>query len=330
MFVCSQALDESEKPAPTHVGSADGEDPVQGSGDAEPATLEDTAAAAAAVKSDETAASSELPVLAAKMNDAIQDSQDRMEITDSEHAAPASTHSSAGSTLSADAAAAIVGLTKQHPSDGSIQSNIEAADKESPAAAAAAASSSMSMPAGTDTDSSSAQALDSSTHPRISALLEYYRELSDSVVREGTAGWDPAHPGMLMTEWQRESGKSRPISLVWLFDQRAATARNDNQALASHLKEMPALPYWTWGSVHDGDEQMRALVLGDVAGNQQLLHHKPMVRLQDELERDPLWGTVLPQDAEKEDEGVLCYRKTYAHTSQDIRTNACSFLPAVT
>lgn len=149
---------------------------------------------------------------------------------------------------------------------------------------------------------------------RAAELLRYYRELSDHVVREGTAGWDHAgFGGVLMTEWQPESLRFvRPFSLVWLHDDRACAARNDDQELPSHLKTLPLLPHWTFGLEGDGDCMMRALVLGDVAGvTQQAPQYKPIWDAMLALPRDPLWGKVQPQGKAEEDTALASYRQAY-------------------
>ena len=184
-------------------------------------------------------------------------------------------------------------------------SSAAAAAQPQPQSSTAAASS----PA--EPSRSSSESADSA---RVAELLLYYRELSDHVVREDTAGWDHAgYGGVLMTEWQPESRRFvRPFSLVWLHDDRASAARNDDQVLPSHLKSLPLLPHWTFGVEGDGDCLMRALVLGDVAGvTQQAPLYKPIWDVMLELPRDPLWGKVQSTSKAAEDKALASYRQAY-------------------
>lgn len=156
---------------------------------------------------------------------------------------------------------------------------------------------------------------------RIFSLLDYYRDLSDNCVREFTAGWDHAgFAGTLVTGWQSE--QSRPLSLLWLHDAQASTARNDDQQLAAHLKDLPPLPYWSFGSDHDGDDLMRALILGDVAGpTQQLPTYKPIWDVNMSLQRDSLRLTVVEQARAQEDEAILNFRQRCDRGTTHMRRN---------
>jgi hypothetical protein len=142
-------------------------------------------------------------------------------------------------------------------------------------------------------------------------LLLYYRDLSDHVVREGTAGWNPGFTGVLTTEWQPEERRfTRPLSLLWLYDPIYALSRNDNQELPSHAKSLPLLPHWTFGVEGDGDCMPRSLTLGDVAGRMVTAPaSKPIWDDVLQLVRDPVWGKVLPQDKKKEDDALARYRR---------------------
>lgn len=165
---------------------------------------------------------------------------------------------------------------------------------------------------------------------RVGELLRYYRELSDHVVREYTQGWEHAgFGGVLTTEWQPKS--PRPISLVWLHDEEASDARNDNQELATHLKSMPLLPHWMIGSEHDGngDDLMRALILADANGPQRLLTgNKPIWDIKAELSRDPLYGMVQANDKDKEDYGLAHYREMYvpSHALQAAQPSSAALI----
>jgi hypothetical protein len=156
---------------------------------------------------------------------------------------------------------------------------------------------------------------------RVSEMLLYYRELSDHVVREGSAGFTHGFGGVLVTEWQPESRRFyRPFSLLWLYDPRCAALRNDNQELASHLKALPLLPHWTVGVDGDGDCMPRALLLGDVAGRMlKAPAYKPIWDAELALARDPLWGKVQPQDRKKEDDTLASYRQAYVSHAQHTR-----------
>lgn len=146
---------------------------------------------------------------------------------------------------------------------------------------------------------------------RVADLLLYYRDLSDHVVREGTAGWNPGFTGVLTTEWQPEERRfTRPLSLLWLYDPTYALSRNDNQELPSHAKSLPLLPHWTFGVEGDGDCMPRSLTLGDVAGR--MVTAPASKAIWDDvlqLARDPVWGKVLPQDKKKEDDALARYRR---------------------
>ena len=112
-----------------------------------------------------------------------------------------------------------------------------------------------------------------------------------------------------MTEWQEETQRFlRPFSLLWAFDDRAATERNDDVARPTHQKQLPLLPFWTCGVVGDGNCMPRALVLGDVAPSQQIL---PIWDALIGLERDPLWGTVRESNRDAEKEQLRLYRQRY-------------------
>ena len=188
---------------------------------------------------------------------------------------------------------------------------------QSPTAAAAQTSNTVVPSAGASGSPSAlpeaaASADSAAESARVRDLLAYYRSLSDNVVREGTAGWEhDGFGGVLMTEYQRTPGFARPISLVWLYDEQAAAARNDDQSLASHLKQLPALPHWTWSSVPDGDDVSRALILGDVAGPQlEVDKYKPIWNIATSLDRDAVWGAVLPVHVKKEAEVLAFYRNS--------------------
>jgi hypothetical protein len=199
------------------------------------------------------------------------------------------------------------------PAGAPASSSPAGAPASSSASPAAAGSGTLSQPPEQPAAAAASAEPDSA---RVSRLLHFYREISDNVVREGTAGWEHAgYAGVLATEFQLGWGASRPLSLVFLFDAQAQTARNDDQALASHHKQLPVLPYWTWGSLNDGDEAIRALILGDVAGPQQKVEqYKPIWDISLSLQRDPLWGTVMDSDAAKEASALELYRKSSVHT----------------
>jgi len=182
-----------------------------------------------------------------------------------------------------------------------------------PAAAAGAGASSGPQTKEEGQKPASPASSSSSDLPRVASLLGYYRDLSDHVVREFTAGWDHAgFGGTLVTEWQPEGMRSRPASLVWMHDEQASVKRNDSQELASHLKSMPLLPHWTFGSERDGDDLMRALILGDVAGPQhQSEGFQPIFDLKLSLLREPLGLTVQSQSKAQEDNALALYRQAY-------------------
>ena len=50
-------------------------------------------------------------------------------------------------------------------------------------------------------------------------------------------------------------------SIVWLYDEDAANARNENQSLADSMKPLPLLPFLTFGMMPTGDSLLLASVL---------------------------------------------------------------------
>ena len=50
-------------------------------------------------------------------------------------------------------------------------------------------------------------------------------------------------------------------SIVWLYDEAAANARNENQSLADSMKPMPLLPFFTVGMMPTDDSLLLASVL---------------------------------------------------------------------
>ena len=205
---------------------------------------------------------------------------------------------------------------KQSPASGAQQPSAPAAPVDAPSADQPAMTAAFTPSVGALATSLLGLAAASSTYsdsPRVAELLLYYRELSDHVVREGTAGWEHAgFGGVLTTEWQPESRRFfRPFSLVWLYDAQSSIRRNDDQQLPSHLKEFPLLPHWTFGTEGDGDCLMRALMLGDVAGRMlTAARWSPFWNAMLSVPRDPLWGKVLPQFKTTEDNALESYRQT--------------------
>jgi hypothetical protein len=147
---------------------------------------------------------------------------------------------------------------------------------------------------------------------RVAELLLYYYDLSDHVVRENTCAWEHAGlGGLLVTEWQPESGRYRiPCSLLWAWDGQAAAARNDDPSLAKHLVDMPLLPYWTISVDGDGNCLMRALILSDVAAKDEQLT-VPIWDAMLSLERDAVYGIAKDKTAERS--AIMTYRQTYVH-----------------
>ena len=81
------------------------------------------------------------------------------------------------------------------------------------------------------------------------------------------------------------------IGLVWVYDERAAEQRNEDQNVPSHAKAMPLLPYWKFSStIVEPNPFVNAALLSDTFSG------APIQELADglvNLERDPLLGRVM-------------------------------------
>jgi hypothetical protein len=93
-------------------------------------------------------------------------------------------------------------------------------------------------------------------------LMLHVQALSDHVIREGTAAWDPMFPGSLVSEWQPEELRYlMPVSLVWIYDAVQAAQRQANLSLCPYQRHMPLLPMMTCSVAGDGDCAMHSILM---------------------------------------------------------------------
>jgi hypothetical protein len=96
----------------------------------------------------------------------------------------------------------------------------------------------------------------------MSELMLHVQALSDHVIREGTAAWDPMFPGSLVSEWQPDTLRYlMPVSLVWVYDDAQATMRQADRSLCPYQKHMPLLPMFTCSIAGDGDCAMHSTLM---------------------------------------------------------------------
>jgi hypothetical protein len=107
-----------------------------------------------------------------------------------------------------------------------------------------------------------AKAAEDAENASMSELLLHVREISDHVIRQGTAAWDPMFPGSLVSEWQPETLRYlMPVSLVWVYDAAEAAKREANLSLCPYQKHMPLLPMFTCSIAGDGDCAMHSVLM---------------------------------------------------------------------
>ena len=143
-------------------------------------------------------------------------------------------------------------------------------------------------------------------------LLKYLRQMSDHLIRRGTAAWEPGYHAVLVSDWEGddEDKWAHPLSLVFVDDSKAREERAMSTTLSAHQKPYPLLPYWNFGVLADGDCMVRCAAMGDFACKNDNL--KPIF---DAIitcgRRDPVFMTVDVADTnarQQEKDAISQYR----------------------
>jgi hypothetical protein len=107
-----------------------------------------------------------------------------------------------------------------------------------------------------------ARAIREAEDAAMAELMLHVQVISDHVIREGTAAWDPMFPGSLVSEWQPEELRYlMPVSLVWIYDAAQAAQRQANLSLCPYQRHMPLLPMMTCSVAGDGDCAMHSILM---------------------------------------------------------------------
>jgi hypothetical protein len=177
-----------------------------------------------------------------------------------------------------------------------------------------------------------AAALVEPTTAQLADVLHWAYAQSDHIIRRDMHGsaYDPLFPGSLVTEFQSDDTKHQwPFSLVWAYDEIAKELRCANQTLAEWQKQMPLLPFWSFGVLGNGDCLMHSCLLADV----DLPFPQQSVRWQSDAKlfekanaaaatvqqaaRDPITGWVKEESSEAVAEACSDYRSmsdsTHSH-----------------
>ena len=167
-------------------------------------------------------------------------------------------------------------------------------------------------PSKADSTAASAQA---ALQKELPVLLKYIHDLSDHVIRERTAVWEPGFHGMLLSDWNPEESRfQHPMSVVFVHDEVARVARNDSQSLPKHQLDQPLLPHYLIASSGDGNCVMRSANLSDVVRKAKSSKLVAIWNAIDSLRRDPQWGGVVQQSREAEKQHLTLYRSMSVHT----------------
>jgi len=159
-------------------------------------------------------------------------------------------------------------------------------------------------------------AKDSTCKQQLVDLILHMRDISDHVIREGTAPFNTMHPGSLVTEWQPEERKYRfPFALLWAYDEAEQERRSGNQQLATHQKQrIPLLPFWTFGVTGDGSCTLHSILAQvRVDGTSSMRHDVATIV---KLPRT-LWGTMRGEHLQLLKEKL----KSYADRSDSISSH---------
>jgi hypothetical protein len=85
-------------------------------------------------------------------------------------------------------------------------------------------------------------------------VYEHTIQLSDHIVRENTNAWRDGFHGYLFSSWSNQFRRfRRPPALLWLKDEHAATLRNSSPEQPQWKKDIPLLPFWTFGTMGVGN-----------------------------------------------------------------------------
>jgi hypothetical protein len=174
----------------------------------------------------------------------------------------------------------------------------------------------------------SAAARERACKQQLQELILHMRDLSDHLIREGTAAYDPHFPASLVSEWQPEHTKYRfPFALVWGYDQAEQERRSSNQQLASYQKQsMPLLPFWTFGTVGDGSCTLHSIVAQAAIDGSNSLRDAVATVLK--LPRT-LWGTMRGDHAKALKETLKSYADWSVSSAHTLRAHARMHMAAL-